>query len=244
MRRQVPASKADRAESNPGLYKRPPQSWSPSYHVRNRWSSHRPMNAASSPYLFLERPSWIVLFVCCLLAFNALSMWTRTRERRWASGEVRDSGSRVAIYLFTLLGIGLAFAGPFFVPSARIVLPHGPVFWVAMVIFWTGAVFYGSSVLTLGQSFRTSVQLLEGQKLVTNGLYGCIRHPAYTGGILMFAGLGLATGNWFSVAAASVSMFTGYFFRIRVEERVLAERFGAEFAAHRRRTWAVIPPIW
>jgi protein-S-isoprenylcysteine O-methyltransferase len=202
------------------------------------------MIAVSIPYLFLERPLWTVLLVGCYVAFNALGFWAQARERQWTKGDVRDQGSRIAIYFFTFFGIGLAFAGPFLVPAARIELPPDPVFWAAMLIFWTGAVFYGSSVLTLGASFRTSVQLVEGQRLVTKGLYRFIRHPAYTGGILMFAGLGLAMGNWFSAAGASLSMFAGYLIRIRVEEKALTERFGEEFAAHRRRTWAVIPPIW
>jgi len=32
--------------------------------------------------------------------------------------------------------------------------------------------------------------------------------------------------------------------RIRVEETALRERFGAEFDAHRKRTWAIIPLVW
>jgi protein-S-isoprenylcysteine O-methyltransferase len=99
-------------------------------------------------------------------------------------------------------------------------------------------------VLTLGAFFRTSVQLLDGQRLVTRGPYRLLRHPAYTGGILVFAGVGLSTGNWISTAVAPLAVAIAYAWRIHVEERALRERFGAEFETHRRRTWAVLPPVW
>jgi len=113
-----------------------------------------------------------------------------------------------------------------------------------MLIYWSGIALYVWCVRTLGTSFRTSVQLLDGQRLVTRGPYRVLRHPAYTGGILIFAGTGLAIGNWLSFAAATLAAVIGYGFRIRVEERALKERFGAEFEANRRRTWAVIPLVW
>ena len=86
--------------------------------------------------------------------------------------------------------------------------------------------------------------LLDGQKLVTRGPYRLLRHPAYTGGILVFAGVGLSTGNWISFAAALLAVGLAYAWRIHVEEIALRERFGAEFEAQRRRTWAVIPLLW
>ena len=111
-------------------------------------------------------------------------------------------------------------------------------------MFWVGLLLYTWAVLTLGAFFRVSVQLLDGQRLVTSGPYRLLRHPAYTGGILIFTGIGLATGNWISVAAATLSVTIAYAWRIHVEEIALRERFGAEFEAQRRRTWAVIPLIW
>jgi protein-S-isoprenylcysteine O-methyltransferase len=195
-------------------------------------------------YLFLADASWAAFFWASYVVFFLVTSWAFGRERRTVHGENRDRGSRRVIVILSLLAVGLAFAGPYIFPDARIALPPAPVFWLAMVLFWTGIVLYPWAYLTLGAFFRTSVQLLEGQRLITRGPYRYVRHPAYTAGILAFSGIGLAMGNWFSFAESFVILVLAYIWRIRVEEEALGERFGPEFEAHRRRTWAVIPLVW
>ena len=129
-------------------------------------------------------------------------------------------------------------------PSARIALPHEAVFIVAMALLWAGILLYRWATLTLGAFFRTQVTLLDGQRLVMRGPYRLLRHPAYSGGILVYAGIGLAIGNWLSAIAMPLSLIVAYGRRIRIEEAALRERFGVEFEANRTRTWAIIPFIW
>jgi len=202
------------------------------------------MQASHSIYLFLERPLWSAIFAVSYVAFFAVGMWAGRRERGMTRGEDRDQGSRVVIYILTFAGIALSFAAPRLFPSARIALPSELVFGVSMTLFWSGVVMYCWAISTLGVAFRTSVQLLADQRLITSGPYRILRHPAYTGGILILGGIGLATGNWLSVTASTVSVALAYAWRIHVEELALRERFGEEFKAHQRRTWAVIPFVW
>lgn len=199
---------------------------------------------ADPHYLFLEHASWAVIFWGSYVVFFLVTSWVARREGGSARGEDRDRGSRPLIYLFSLIGALFAFGGPYVFPAAEIDLPHEAVFAVAMILFWAGLILYNWAVLTLGAFFRTSVQLLDGQRLVTRGPYRLLRHPAYSGGILVFAGMGLAMGNWISAAGATLSVAIAYARRIHVEEAALRERFGAEFEAQRRRTWAVIPLLW
>ncbi len=196
------------------------------------------------PYLFLSHPVWTALFWFSFIAFFAMGSWSGNREKDMARGESRDRGSRMVIYLTSFAGIALAFAVPNLAPFARITLSPTAVFAAAMTMLWSGIALYILAVRTLGTSFRTSVTLLEGQRLVTRGPYRILRHPAYTGGILIFAGIGLAIGNWLSLAVATLSVAIGYARRIQVEEAALRERFRAEFEAHEARTWAVIPFVW
>lgn len=202
------------------------------------------MNSAEPHYLFLAHALWIWIFWASYLAFFFVSAWAFARERHAVRGENRDRGSKAVIFAFSFVALALAFAGPYLLPSADTALASAPVFWAAMVLFWSGTILYPWSVLTLGSFFRTSVQLLDGQSLVTRGPYRYLRHPAYTAGILIFSGIGLAIGNWFSFLESFVILLLAYAWRIRVEEQALGERFGAEFEAHRRRTWAVIPLLW
>jgi protein-S-isoprenylcysteine O-methyltransferase len=195
-------------------------------------------------YLFLERQSWTYLFWGSMVFMFLFSGWTNSRERNKASGDMRDRGSRVLIFILSPLGAIAAFVAPYWLPQARISLPPEPVFYTGMGLFWLGLVFYVWAVVTLGAYFRTTVQLLDGHRLITSGPYRFLRHPVYTGGTLVFAGMGLAIGNWVSFAASGLSTLLAYVWRIHVEEMALGERFGAEFEAHRKRTWAVIPFLW
>jgi len=195
-------------------------------------------------YLFRAHESWNAIFWFSYVMVFAVVMWVARRERHYARGEVRDRGSKAAIYAGTFAGIALAFVGPYLFPAARIRLPAAGLFWTAIGEMWLGTFFYVWAVLTLGSFFRTSVQLVEGQRLVVRGPYRLLRHPAYTGGVLIFSGVGLATGNGFSFAASTLCLIAGYLVRIRVEEAALAERFGAEFEARKKKTWAMIPLVW
>jgi protein-S-isoprenylcysteine O-methyltransferase Ste14 len=202
------------------------------------------MHAVFPVYLFNERPLWSIVFWVSYVTIFVVSSWVNSRERSAARCDNRDRGSRPLIYVASVIGNTCAFAAPSLLPSARIGLPPEPVFTTAITLMWAGVILYHWAVLTLGAYFRTSVQLLDGQRLVTRGPYHLLRHPAYTGGILLYSGIGLATGNWISAVAAPLSVAIAYAWRIHVEEIVLRERFGAEFETHRRRTWAVIPLVW
>ena len=202
------------------------------------------MSAEHPPYLFLERPLWTAIFWSSYVAFCFVTIWVQSRERGKAKGDSRDRGSRAGIYVLSFVGAVFAFGGPFLLPDARIQLPRAALFYTAMALFWAGTVLYPWSAVTLGAFFRTSVQLLDGQRLVTRGPYRILRHPAYTAGVLVFTGIGLAMGNWLSLVGAALSVAVAYAWRIHVEEAALRERFGAEFDAHRKRTWAIIPLVW
>ncbi len=195
-------------------------------------------------YLFQANALWTTIFWITFAMFFVVGMWAAQRERNMAKGENRDGGSKPVIYFFSFLGVGLAFVLPWYVPAARIALPPAAVFATGIALTWLGVLLYAWAVRTLGTSFRTSVTLLDGQRLITRGPYRVLRHPAYTGGILIYAGIGLAIGNWLSFAAMTLLVAIGYAVRILVEEKALRERFGAEFDANRKRTWAVIPLVW
>jgi len=195
-------------------------------------------------YLFAERPLWTAVFWGSFIAFSVATSWVQSRERTAARGDMRDRGSKAVIYLGSIVGMAGAFLAPSAWPFANIGLPPQAVFATAMTLFWAGLLLYIWAVLTLGAFFRTSVQLLDGQQLVRRGPYRLLRHPAYTGGILLFAGIGLAIGNWISALVAPLAAIIVYIWRIHVEEIALRERFGAAFDEHRRRTWAVIPLVW
>jgi len=100
------------------------------------------------------------------------------------------------------------------------------------------------SIATLGRFFQYWIKVQPGHRVVTGGPYRYVRHPSYTGLALVLAGLALASGDVWSLAAVAVLGGAGLAARIRVEERQLTQALGAEyeqFAAGRKR---LVPGLW
>lgn len=196
------------------------------------------------PYLFMMQHDMQLVFWISYCTWILMEVWIFARDARRASGEKKDRGSVFVIIVLITIGISTAFTAPHIWRWAHIDLPPLPVFWTAIALMWAGVVLRTWSVLTLGRHFRTSVRILDDHKLITSGPYRILRHPAYTGGTLTLIGLGLAFGNWISLAATTSAILLAYGVRILVEEAALKGEFGEAWAAHKKRTWALIPLVW
>lgn len=97
------------------------------------------------------------------------------------------------------------------------------------------------AVVTLGRFFTVDVAIREGHALVTTGPFRFVRHPSYTGLVLLFVGWSLTFGQALSVAALLVPTFLALAYRIHVEEIALTRAFGASYDAYRARTKRLVP---
>ena len=111
-----------------------------------------------------------------------------------------------------------------------------PLFVLGLTIMMVGQI-------TLWQNYSGFVVIKKGHQLVTHGIYRFTRNPIYLGNIIVFAGL--------PVYAASVYGFLAMFaqipillFRIKMEEKMLAEHFGDEYEAYRNSTKRLIPFLY
>jgi protein-S-isoprenylcysteine O-methyltransferase Ste14 len=109
---------------------------------------------------------------------------------------------------------------------------------------WVGLGTRVWAVAALGGAFRTTVEVDSDQAVVTTGPYQWIRHPSYAGLLLIVAGLGLAFGNWLSVAACLVLPPPALVWRIHVEEAELSRVLGDAYRAYQERTARLIPGLW
>lgn len=152
---------------------------------------------------------------------------------------------------FSILGIamqGISYLivwsahRPFFTPIAKVgkQLEIGlAVFTVIVAI--SSVWFVSAAVRRLGKHWSIAARLVEGHKLVTEGPYGIVRNPIYTGMFGMLLATGLAISHWIGLLIAIVVFIVGTLIRVHSEEKLLREAFGAEFAAYERRVPAVIP---
>jgi protein-S-isoprenylcysteine O-methyltransferase Ste14 len=88
-----------------------------------------------------------------------------------------------------------------------------------------------------------NVTVESGQTLVSSGLYGVVRHPMYSGNIILLAGIPLALGSYWAllfVLPGSVVLIL----RIRDEEKLLEEELvGYRDYEHRVRH-RLLPYLW
>jgi protein-S-isoprenylcysteine O-methyltransferase Ste14 len=170
-----------------------------------------------------------------------IAIWSRDRAK--AKGWRKDRYSMLAIAASVAIGITLAFNLVQF-RWARIAAPPELLVGIALVLIWSGIAFRLWAVRTLGRFFRVTVIIQDDHRLVDTGPYARLRNPSYTGALVTMIGVGLAIGNWLSLAAIVLIPMLGFGWRIRVEEASLAARFGADYLLYRSRRWALIPPIW
>jgi protein-S-isoprenylcysteine O-methyltransferase Ste14 len=82
------------------------------------------------------------------------------------------------------------------------------------------------------------------ETVVSTGPYKWIRHPAYSGLILIVAGFGLAWGNWLSFAVCAVLPLPAVLWRIHIEEAELNRVLGDAYGTYQMRTARFVPWPW
>jgi protein-S-isoprenylcysteine O-methyltransferase Ste14 len=109
---------------------------------------------------------------------------------------------------------------------------------------------YGSSwlvlqaVRTLGKQWTFQARVIEGHELVTLGPYSLVRNPIYLGMFGAILSVGLAFSRWWTFLAAMVVFLIGNRIRIKAEEKLLRETFGAQFDDYARRVPAFFPRLF
>jgi protein-S-isoprenylcysteine O-methyltransferase Ste14 len=171
----------------------------------------------------------LVLFVVALLVDRVLGGRTP-----W-----RTSDSDHGTYWLIQAGQAAALAAGLFAPRWAPATNLPTLVWpVGAVIIVLGTAVRVWSLRTLGNHFRRDVHVQAGQDLVTTGPYRWLRHPSYTGALLLFVGVGIGQANALSVLLLTVLPVAVYLRRIRVEEAALCAGLGDlyhVFAADRAR---------
>ncbi len=159
-----------------------------------------------------------------------------------ASGS-KDSGSLRFIVLGMWLGLLISFPIAFvkalrFAPALNL-----PAFFIGTALLIAGSLFRRHCWRILGDNFTGDVRAREDQPVIDRGAYRWVRHPSYTGGILMFAGIGVALSNWASLAILIIVSVAVYSYRIAVEEKALLGAIGEPYAVFMRTRKRFIPYV-
>lgn len=83
--------------------------------------------------------------------------------------------------------------------------------------------------------------IVKNQELATDGPYRFVRHPLYTGNILLVVGFALAGSRWWGLPLAVLFFWFYYPTAIEYEDRKLHRIFGAAWEQWSARTPALVP---
>jgi protein-S-isoprenylcysteine O-methyltransferase Ste14 len=148
--------------------------------------------------------------------------------------------------------LSLAMIG-FFVPLLWIATPlfafadyplHEAPFLAGCILFAVGLWIFHRSHADLGTNWSITLQVRANHQLVTHGIYRRVRHPMYLGLFLYSLGQALVLPNWLAGPSYLVTFGVLYALRVGAEERMMRERFGADYDAYAQRTARLVPGLW
>ena len=177
-----------------------------------------------------------------LAGWAVLEVGLRVRERlEGRGGAARDRATRALIAGTVAIAVAVAA-----VTASRSTAPQiaGPGRTTGLIVMWLGLGIRVWAIATLGRAFRTTVEVDPGQAVVTSGPYRWVRHPSYSGLLLIIAGFGLGTGSWLALAICALLPLPALLWRMHVEEAELTAVLGDRYRVYQRDTERLIPGLW
>ena len=178
-------------------------------------------------------PMFLAGLVMLFKAPELLRRRLNMREEQAEQKKVIALSGVMFIAAFLLAGFGRRFGWP--------VLPK----WVSLLaaaIFLFGYCLF-AEVLRENAYLSRTVEVQEGQELVSTGLYGVVRHPMYMSTLLLFLAMPLILGSLpsFLVTLLYLPIIAK---RIRNEEAVLEEGLPGYREYEKKVRYRILPGIW
>ncbi len=164
-------------------------------------------------------------------------------ERRMKAGPVAEGETTQKI----IMGIAMTgFLAAIVVPA----LDHR-FGWSAVPV---GLALFGDALIALGFLFvffvlrtntygASTIQIAEGQTVISTGPYAMVRHPMYAGALALLAGVPLALGSWWGLLPLMV-LLPALIWRLLDEERFLIGNLPG-YAEYRKQVrQRLLPFIW
>ncbi len=125
--------------------------------------------------------------------------------------------------------------------SVKGFIPHSNLVGIiGLLLCVLGAMVACRSRYLLGKNWSLSVQAKESHELIQSGIYSLVRHPIYSGILLLYAGSAIVNGGYTGVLAV-VIVFISFWSKLKKEESMLTSIFGDQYLEYKTRTKALIP---
>lgn len=186
---------------------------------------------------FGEVIRWLWICVGIFWVAGWLGSKPSARRQATASRMLQLSFELAAFYLL-LYKVGLP---PFL--RMRVLPDSVTTHWIAVALAASGAAVAVWARLSLGTNWSAQVTIKQQHELVRTGPYAVVRHPIYSGLLLMVLGTAIEIGQVRGFVAL-VLAFTGWFLKSRTEDAFMEQHFGAEYRQYRQQVKGLIPGIF
>src|SRR5260370_752 len=88
-----------------------------------------------------------------------------------------------------------------------------------------------------------TIELAPDQKVISTGPYALVRHPMYSGAVVMLLGIPIALGSWWGVLII-VAILPALIWRLFDEEKILARNLPGYAEYQSRVRYRLLPLIW
>ena len=175
---------------------------------------------------------WVVFITVWLLAAASTK---RTVYRESRAQQLRYWVLLVISYLLLLYGRELPY------PLNLRVIPRAtPIACAAAFLCVAGLGFALWARVTLGRNWSGVVTLKEGHELVQRGPYRFVRHPIYTGVLIMFFATALVQSHLAGFVGVLL-MFASFWIKLDREETLMLRQFPERYAAYQKGVKRIIP---
>ena len=107
------------------------------------------------------------------------------------------------------------------------------------------AVGLGVAMLVVAQNgyAAANITVESGQTLVSTGLYGLVRHPMYSGSVIMMVGVPLALDSYWGLVFV-IPALVALALRIRDEEELLQQQLSGYSEYEQQVHYRLVPYVW
>ena len=178
-------------------------------------------------------PMFVAGVVMMLRSPELLRSRLSGKEKVKEQGMVIKLSGLMFIVGFILAGLGVRFDW--------YVLPFGAS--IAAAVFFLFAYILYAEVLRENAYLSRTIEVREGQRVISTGLYGIVRHPMYSVTLILFLSMPLVLGSLYSFV-----VFLSYPFlivkRIRHEEAFLEKELEGYTEYKQKVRYRLIPFVW
>ena len=122
--------------------------------------------------------------------------------------------------------------------------PYFPWRTVSASVFALGIAVRWWAIIHLGRFFTVDIALANDHRVIATGPYRVVRHPSYTGLLMMYVGWTLSLNSVLALPVVLVPVLVSLLYRMRTEESALLGALGEDYAAYCRRTKRLVPMVY